>query len=221
MKETLRIRYKKGSRVAHCVKLHTPAKTLSADEVHARMNRRTDRRCACAAVDFGRDRRSDAAGFTRTRTNSRVSPAAVHQQGCWRPREGAGTGPTVQAERDVSDFSSATKWRISAVQHKTDNREKMPEELFQRVRTKARVAWKVVLYCSNRASICSHALILLSPTRWIVMTGWRTSISLQPVFKHVWIMGPCCIQASLSTLCFNMPRWWFLVAHMHKYPALC
>ena len=24
------------------------------------------------------------------------------------------------------------------------------------------------------------ALILLSPTRWIVMTGWRTSISLQP-----------------------------------------
>ena len=43
-----------------------------------------------------------------------------------------------------------------------------------------RVAWSVVLYCSNRASICSHALILLSPSRWIVMTGWRTSISLHP-----------------------------------------
>ena len=70
-------------------------------------------------------------------------------------------------------------------------------------RTKARVAWKVVLYFSNLASICSHALILLSPTRWIVMTGWRTSISLQPVFKHVWIMVPCCIQASVSTLCFK------------------
>ena len=47
-------------------------------------------------------------------------------------------------------------------------------------RTEARVAWNVVLYCSNRASICSHALILLSPSRWIVMTGWRTSISLHP-----------------------------------------
>ena len=45
-----------------------------------------------------------------------------------------------------------------------------------------RHAWhgKVVMYCSNRASICSHALVLLTPTRWIVMTGWRTSISLQP-----------------------------------------
>ena len=49
---------------------------------------------------------------------------------------------------------------------------------------KAPVAWKVVLYCSNHASICSHALILLSQTRWFVMTGWRTSISRQPVFKH-------------------------------------
>ena len=47
-------------------------------------------------------------------------------------------------------------------------------------RTKARVAWNVVLYCSNRASICSLALILLSPSRVFVMTGWRTSISLQP-----------------------------------------
>ena len=38
----------------------------------------------------------------------------------------------------------------------------------------------VLLCCSNRASICSHALILLSQTRWIVMTGWCARISLQP-----------------------------------------
>ena len=44
----------------------------------------------------------------------------------------------------------------------------------------------VVLF--NRASICSRALILLSPSRWIVMTGWRTSISLQPLFKHGWFV---------------------------------
>ena len=45
--------------------------------------------------------------------------------------------------------------------------------------TKARVAWKLVLCCSNRASICSLALIFLSQTRWTVMSGWCTSISLQ------------------------------------------
>ena len=94
------------------------------------------------------------------------------------------------------------------------------------------MAWKVVLYCSNRASICSHALILLSPTRWFVMTGWRTSISLQPFvqlqpfdqtrldcgsffvykhrspalcFKHVWFMAPCLVYKHLPTcfLCFK------------------
>ena len=50
-------------------------------------------------------------------------------------------------------------------------REEVPnyERLFVH-RTKARVAWKVVLYFSNLESICSHALILLSPTRWFVMT---------------------------------------------------
>ena len=42
---------------------------LFADEAHVpgacpRANRRTDRRCACATVDFGRDRRSDEAGPT-------------------------------------------------------------------------------------------------------------------------------------------------------------
>ena len=39
-----------------------------------------------------------------------------------------------------------------------------------------------------------HALILLTPTRWITMTGWRTSIGLHPVFKHVWIVVPCLIK---------------------------
>ena len=36
------------------------------------------------------------------------------------------------------------------------------------VRTKARVAWNVVLCCSNSASICSLALFLLSQSRVIV-----------------------------------------------------
>ena len=44
-------------------------------------------------------------------------------------------------------------------------------------RTKAR-AWNVVLRCSNRASICSLALFLLSQTRVIVMPCLSTSISL-------------------------------------------
>ena len=85
----------------------------------------------------------------------------------------------------------------------------------------ARVAWKVVLYCSNRASICSHALILLTPTRWIVMTGWRTSISLQPFVQtrgsllytstglqpcvskpfELWIL--VCVHASVSAWSFK------------------
>ena len=95
-------------------------------------------------------------------------------------------------------------------------------------RTKARVAWNVVLYCSNRASICSLAFILLSPSRVFVMTGWRTSISLQPfaqtrldygsllyssisfhpVFQNprvsntfeLWIL--VCVHASVSSLVF-------------------
>ena len=37
---------------------------LLADEAHAQVNRRTDRRCACATVNFGRDRLSDEAGPT-------------------------------------------------------------------------------------------------------------------------------------------------------------
>ena len=96
-------------------------------------------------------------------------------------------------------------------------------------RTKARVARNVVLYCSNRASICSHALILLSPTRWIIITGWRTSISLQPFVQtrldygslfytsisfHPVFQKPCvlktfelwilvCVHASVSSLSFK------------------
>ena len=42
-------------------------------------------------------------------------------------------------ERGVSEFSSATKWRISAVQQKTDNREQMPQEQFQRVHKKIEI----------------------------------------------------------------------------------
>ena len=84
------------------------------------------------------------------------------------------------------------------------------------------MAWKVVLYCSTRASICSHALIPLSQTRLMVMPCSCTSISLQPFvrtrldcgalfvykhqspalcFKHVWIVVPClCTRISLQRL---------------------
>ena len=64
VKKTLRIRHMKLIRVTHCVTLKTPAKTLSVDEAHTRMKRRTDRRCACATVDFGGDRQSDESGST-------------------------------------------------------------------------------------------------------------------------------------------------------------
>ena len=89
-------------------------------------------------------------------------------------------------------------------------------------RTKARVAWKVVLYFSNRASICSHALILLSPPRWFVMTGgapasvysplpntfglwsWSAHAHQSPAwsFKHVWMGFPC----SLASISLE-PKW--------------
>ena len=65
-----------------------------------------------------------------------------------------------------------------------------------------------MLYCSNRASICSHALILLSPSRWLVMTGWLTSISLQPFTKHVWIVV-LDVYKIVSTLCFK--HVWIMV----------
>ena len=59
--------------------------------------------------------------------------------------------------------------------------------------------WKVVLYCPNRAPIRSHSLIVLPQIRWIIMTGRRTSKSLQPMFKLVWIVVPCCRQATASS----------------------
>ena len=70
------------------------------------------------------------------------------------------------------------------------------------------MAWKVVLYISNLASICSLALILLSPTRWFVMTGWRTSLSLQP---------------SVQLLPFDQTRLecGSSSAYTHQFPALC
>ena len=84
------IRCKQGSRVVRCATLTTSAKTVvrrrssrlflggyshrsassSAIDVlvpgaSPRLNRRTDRRCACATVDSGRDRRSDEVGQRR------------------------------------------------------------------------------------------------------------------------------------------------------------
>ena len=84
------------------------------------------------------------------------------------------------------------------------------------------MAWKVVLYCSNHASICSHAVIILSQTRWIVMTGWRTSISRQPVFKHVLDCGSLLFTRISFHLVFQTCLdCGSLSAHTHQYPALC
>ena len=96
------------------------------------------------------------------------------------------------------------------------------EEKGETCRTKARVAWKVVLYFSNRASICSHALILLSPTRWSVMTGWRTSISLQPFVQTRLDIGSLLYTSiglhPVFQTCFFCGS---LSAHVHQYPSLC
>ena len=77
------------------------------------------------------------------------------------------------------------------------------------------MAWKVVLYFSNRASICSHAFIFLSPTRWFVMVGWRISISLQ-TFVQLQLFDQtrldcrlCCCTSIVSTLCFK--HVWIMV----------
>ena len=53
---------------------------------------------------------------------------------------------------------------------------------------------------------CIHLFACTHPSvsnRWFVMTGWRTSISRQPVFKHLWIVVPDCIQASVSSTVFQ------------------
>ena len=84
-----------------------------------------------------------------------------------------------------------------------------------------------MLYFSNRASICSHALIILSPTRWIVMTGWRTSISLQPFvqlqpFDQTRLdCGLCCLQASYPPCVTNTFGMWIFVCVHVSVPALC
>ena len=108
-------------------------------------------------------------------------------------------------------------------------------------RTNARVAWKVVLCCSNRASICSHAIILLSQTRWIIMTGWHTNISLQPFAQtrlecgsvlytsislhHVFQTCPDCgsllrTRISIQLCVQNMFGLWFVSVCKHLSTAL-
>ena len=112
-----------------------------------------------------------------------------------------------EAKSDESSKISKTKHACIVEAHE------FTRQRLESSRTKARVAWKVVLCFSNRASICSHALVLLSQTRSIGMTGWRTSFSLQTFvlstdlrlisfglcflavynhrFRHVWIVDPC------------------------------
>ena len=79
----------------------------------------------------------------------------------------------------------------------------------------------LVLCCSNRASICSLALIFLSQTRWIVMTGWCTSISLQPFVQTRLDCGSL-LYTSISLhpvfqLCLDCGS---LSAHTHQFPVL-
>ena len=65
-----------------------------------------------------------------------------------------------------------------------------------------------MLYSSNRASVCSRALIFLSPTRWIVMTGLRISISLQ---KFVQTRGSLLYTSISLHSVSNMFGLWLLV----------
>ena len=84
-----------------------------------------------------------------------------------------------------------------------------------------------MLYFSNFASICSHALILLSPTRWFVMIGWRTSLclcaitSLQPFAKHVWIVVLAFYKHRLHPVLQTRLECRSLSAYTHLFPALC
>ena len=81
--QTLRTWHQEESRVTRCATL-TNTSEDGGTKTHVRVNRRTDRRCACATADFERDRLSDEAGPTWTRTNdaenSWISPAAVHNK---------------------------------------------------------------------------------------------------------------------------------------------
>ena len=139
--ETLRIRYKKESLDTLCNMLTTPEKTIvRRRSFRARVNRRTDRRCACASVDFGRDRRSvmQLAPHEHAQTVEFPQPQFINKGVDDRVKVQR-TGPTVHVERDVSESVQRQKWRISAVQQKIDNREKMPQEQFQRVHEKIEI----------------------------------------------------------------------------------
>ena len=78
-----------------------------------------------------------------------------------------------------------------------------------------------MLYFSNRASICSHALIFLSPTRWSVLTVCRTSISLQPFVQTRLDIGSLLFTSISLHLVFQTCLYCgSLSAHMHQYPSL-
>ena len=65
--------------------------------------------------------------------DSRVAPAAVHRQGCWRSRDGAETSPAVQVEmRRSSRYVSDSVQRQSGG-FQLCNREQMPPVQFQSV----------------------------------------------------------------------------------------
>ena len=91
----------------------------------------------------------------------------------------------------------------------------------------------VVLYCSNLASICSHALILsvsisLVVSKPFVCGSWlRTRMSPAWSFKHVgWgffvstniSLQPC---HQSPVLCSNTFGFWFLSVYTHLSTALC
>ena len=84
------------------------------------------------------------------------------------------------------------------------------------------MAWKVVLCCSNRSSIRSLALILLSQTRWIVMPCLRTSISLQPFVQtrldggSLFVHKHGCTDLVQTRLDIGS-----LFVYKHQSPALC
>ena len=88
----------------------------------------------------------------------------------------------------------------------------------------ARVAWKVVLYCSTRAAICSLALILLSQTRLIAMLlCLSTSIGRQPCVQTRLDCGSLfCLQASVSSPVFQTRLdCGSLSVYTLQSPALC
>ena len=140
VKEALRIGYRKMSRVTYCVTLNTPAKTypktkLTPEWVDEQIvDARTPLSIleeTAAVMQLAPHEHAQTVEFPQPQFTSKVVDDRVKVQ-----RQ---VGPTVQVERVVSEFSSATKWRISAAQQKTDNREQMPQEQFQRVHKKIEI----------------------------------------------------------------------------------